>query len=150
MFRLVSCGRDGGPDEAPGLLSDAVQAICDANAAYYGKAGFVPPWIGYLSVFDGVIAGGGGFVGPPKQNRVEIAYFTLEEYQGKGMALRTASALVALAREASPGIEIFAKTLPALNASTAILRRLGFQQIGSVTDAEIGEAWAWLLTAAPP
>jgi hypothetical protein len=42
-------------------------------------------------------------------------------------------------------LEICAKTAPEVNASTAILRNLGFEMTGTTTDREIGEAWAWLL-----
>jgi ribosomal-protein-alanine N-acetyltransferase len=146
-FRLVGCGRDGAPSENLGELSRAIQENCEATAALYRRAGFMVPWIAYLSVLDGTVVGGGAFVGPPKQNRVEIAYFTLSEYQSKGMASRTANLLVRLAKEANPSIELFAKTLPELNASTTILSRLGFRQIGIVADDDIGEAWGWLLTA---
>lgn len=145
-FRLVACDRNGIPSEDLGELPPAIRENCEATAALYRKTGFMPPWIGYLALFNGVIVGGGAFVGPPKQNRVEIAYFTLPEYEGKGMASRTASKLVWLARKANPSIELFAKTLPELNASTTILSRLGFRQIGRVTDDDIGEAWGWLLT----
>jgi ribosomal-protein-alanine N-acetyltransferase len=148
MFHLVPCGHDGGPDEELGQVPPAIQAICAANAALYRKTGFFPPWIGYLAVLDKLIVGGGGFVGPPQQNRAELAYFTLQEHEGRGLATRTAAALVSLARQATPGIELFAKTLPERNASTTILSRLGFHQIGTVADDEIGEAWAWLLPAA--
>jgi len=145
-FRLVACDRDGAPSENLGELPRPILENCEATAALYRKLGFVAPWIGYLSVLDGTIVGGGAFVGPPKQNRVEIAYFTLSEYQRKGIASRTANLLVRLAKEANPSIELFAKTLPELNASTTILARLGFRQIGSVADDDIGEAWGWLLT----
>ena len=145
VFRLVACDRTGFPSENLGELPQTIRENCEATAALYRKTGFTPPWIGYLALFNGTVVGGGAFVEPPKQNRVEIAYFTLAEYEGNGIASRTASTLVGLARKASPSIELFAKTLPELNASTTILRRLGFGQIGSVTDDDIGEAWAWLL-----
>lgn len=144
-FRLVACDRDGFPSEQLGELPQTIRENCEATAALYGTTGFTPPWISYLACFNGAVVGGGAFVGPPKQNRVEIAYFTLPEYESKGMASQTASTLVGLARKANPSIELFAKTLPELNASTTILSRLGFRQTGSVVDDDIGEAWAWLL-----
>jgi [ribosomal protein S5]-alanine N-acetyltransferase len=147
MFRLVACDRDGGPVEPLGELPPAIRQGCDATAALYRTTGFIPPWIGYFAVFDDAIVGGGAFVAPPAHNRVEIAYFTLPEYEGRRMALRTASALLAVARSANPSIDLFAKTLPEPNASTAILSRLGFRHIGSVADDGIGEAWGWLLRA---
>lgn len=146
-FRLIACDRNGEPCEELKDVPPMIRENSAATAALYQKVSFIPPWIGYLAVFDGEVVGGGAFVGPPKENRVEIAYFTLPEHEGKGMASRTAGTLVSIAREANPSIELFAKTLPQLNASTTILSRLGFRQIGSVVDDDIGEAWGWLLIA---
>ena len=90
--------------------------------------------------------GGGAFVGPPVEDRVEIAYFTLPEHEGHGFATLTAQGLITIAQGAHPKIEIFAKTAPEANASAAILTKLGFTMIGTTSDHEIGEAWAWLRT----
>jgi len=144
-FRLVSCDRDGLPLERLGPLPEAIRQMNAAAAEFYCLTVYQPPWTGYLSVFDGEVVGGSGFVGPPALNRVEIAYFTLPEHEGRGHAKRTAATLVAIARAASPGIEVYAKTAPEEGPSPAILKRLGFQRIGTAVDHEIGEAWAWLL-----
>ena len=144
-FRLIACGPDGQPAEALGPLPQAVRDITGATAEFYERAAYEPPWIGYLAVDGQAVVGGGGFVGPPDDNRVEIAYFTLPEHEGQGHARRTATALIAIARAARPGIEVYAKTLPEDGPSPAILRRLGFELIGTAIDHEIGLAWAWLL-----
>jgi GNAT superfamily N-acetyltransferase len=149
QFRLVACGSDGVPSEDLGELPDVIRETCEATVALYRRVGFIRPWIGYLAVHDDRVVGGGAFVGPPTDGKVEIAYFTLPDYEGKGMASRTASELVRLARGADRSIAVFAKTFPKANASTMILENLGFRNIGSVTDDEIGEAWAWLLTPLP-
>lgn len=146
-FRLIACDRDGQPLQNLGDLPQTIRDNCEGTAALYRKTGFMPPWIGYIAVYDGAVVGGGAFVGPPQQNRVEIAYFTLPEHEGKGMASLSAGALVRLAREADPSIELFAKTLPNPNASSRILSRLGFNRIGLVEDDGIGEAWGWILPA---
>ena len=144
-FRLVPCGRDGQPSEPIGPLPQAVLDINQAAAEFYCRTTYEPPWIGYLAVDGETVVGGGGFVAPPEDGRVEIAYFTLPELEGRGHATRTAAAMVAIARAAEPGIEIYAKTAPEDGPSPAILRRLGFQLIGTAIDHEIGLAWAWLL-----
>lgn len=144
-FRLIACDRDGRPQEELGDLPQMIRDNCERTAALYRKTGFVPPWIGYLAVCDGSIVGGGAFVGPPRQNSVEIAYFTLPEHEGKGMASLTADALVRLARAADPKVVLSAKTLPGPGASSRILSRLGFSQTGVVADDDIGEAWGWVL-----
>jgi len=144
-FRLAPCGRDGHPIGFLGALPPEFEQTRAATAAFYDQVGFEPPWIGYFAVDDGTIVGGGAFVGPPRDNRVEIAYFTLPRHQRLGHAARTAAALVAIARAARPDIELYAKTAPEDGPSPAILARLGFRRTGVVADHEIGEAWAWLL-----
>ena len=144
-FRLVPCGRDGRPGEPIGPLPQAILDINSMAAEFYGRTVYEPPWIGYLALDGETVVGTGGFVAPPEGNRVEIAYGTVAEYEGRGFAGRTAAALIAIARATRPGVEIYAKTLPEDGPSPAILRRLGFQLIGTAIDHEIGLAWAWLL-----
>lgn len=143
-FELIACARDGTFASSCKRTSEIDQA-CAATASLYDRLGFDPPWIGYVAVMSGTAMGGGAFVGPPVNNRVEIAYFTHSDHQGQGVATRTARSLVEIARRHSPGMELYAKTMPEENASTRILTKLGFQMIGTDTDHEIGEAWAWLL-----
>jgi RimJ/RimL family protein N-acetyltransferase len=56
--------------------------------------------------------------------------------------------LIERAHATDPAIEITAQTLPEENASTAILRKLGFQQSGTATDDEVGLVWEWRRGAA--
>ena len=144
-FRLILCGRDGQPSETLGPLPSAILDINAAAADFYRRSVYQPPWVGYLAADRGEVVGGGGFVGPPDDSRVEIAYFTLPQHEGRGYAGRTAAALVSIARAALPRIEVYAKTLPEDGPSPAILTRLGFRRIGTAIDHEIGLAWAWLL-----
>lgn len=83
-FRLVACNDDGQPLEDLGELPQSIRDNREGTAALYRKVGFVPPWIGYLAVCDGSVGGGGAFVGPPQQNSVEIAYFTLRNMKARG------------------------------------------------------------------
>jgi ribosomal-protein-alanine N-acetyltransferase len=145
-FRLVPCGRDGRPAEPIGPLPQAILDINAMSADFYSRTVYEPPWVGYLALDGDTVVGTGGFVAPPEDNRVEIAYGTLPDHGGRGHAGRTAAALIVIARGARPGVEIYAKTLPEDGPSPAILRRLGFQRIGTAIDHEIGLAWAWLLT----
>jgi RimJ/RimL family protein N-acetyltransferase len=144
-FCLVACGRDGRPARRLDRLPTVILETCEATATFYERVGFHPPWIGYIALDGDVSVGGGAFVGPPDGDRVEIAYFTLPECQSQGYATRIAASLVSIARGARPGIQIYAKTAPEQGASSSILTRLGFRQIGIAVDDEIGEAWAWLL-----
>ena len=143
---LVPCGEDGFPIGS-GLpaIPDELAAICRASAEHHARVGSTPPWTGYLLAGDGTWLGGGAFVTPPNNGRVEIAYFTLPEHEGQGFGRATAGLLVDLARRADPELVLWAKTLPEENASTAILRSLGFRHVGSIEDHEIGQAWHWEL-----
>jgi ribosomal-protein-alanine N-acetyltransferase len=141
-FLLARCGADGVPLKPIPVVSHEVVASYAANADLYRRVGFIEPWVSYVAVVDGR-AVGGAFVGPPLENRVEIAYFTLQEFEGLGYATRTAVELVAIARNYQPGIVISALTLQELNASTKILRRLGFKRFGDAHDPDAGDVWEW-------
>lgn len=144
-FRLVPCGQDGFPEGHDLELPAFVRHACEGNAAWYGKVGFSPPWIGYVAVMDREVVGGGGFKEPPLDHRVEIAYFTVPAFEGRGFATRTARALVAIAKQSNPGLSIAAQTLREENASTSILRKLGFRLDGNALHPEDGEVWEWRL-----
>ena len=85
----------------------------------------------------------GGFKGGPVDNKVEIAYFTFPEHEGKGIGTLTCQALVSKALAGAPQVEILARTLPEKNASTRILAKNGFVLSGAVQDPEDGEVWEW-------
>lgn len=142
-FSLIRCAADGSPVEAVTALPAEIAANCASTADLYRRVGFIEPWVGYVAVAAGSAVGGGAFVGPPRDNRVEIAYYTLKEFEGRGFATQTAAALVAIARRALPGIVIAAFTLPGQNASTRILQRLGFMQFGNARDPDAGDVWEW-------
>jgi [ribosomal protein S5]-alanine N-acetyltransferase len=142
---LVPCGEDGLPiEDGPAHCEDLAET-CRALAEHHRKVGYSPPWTGYVLRCDDTYVGGGAFVTPPENGRVEIAYFTLPAHEGRGFGRTTAALLVDLARRLDPSLALWAKTLPEVGASTAILRGLGFRHVGSTEDHEIGEAWAWEL-----
>jgi RimJ/RimL family protein N-acetyltransferase len=145
--QLVPIDPTGGVALPTESLPQAVRESCAAMAAFYGIIGHAPPWIGYVSLHDGRAVGGGAFKGPPDANRVEIAYFTVPELQGRGFASATASALVRIARTALPTIVVAAQTLPTPNASNTLLKKLGFGFHGAVQHEEDGEVWEWRLEA---
>lgn len=142
-FRLVPCDERGDPVAPLGPMPAALREACLASAALYRKIGFHLPWVSYVAVSDGAPVGGGAFVGAPVDGRVEIAYFTLEGHEGRGHATNTAVHLCRIAGEALPGLTVVANTLSEDNASTAILRKLGFARSGTTFDADVGEAWQW-------
>ena len=131
--------------QLPGGLAqnEIARAVTDATRKLYRSAGFQPPWISYLTVRDSIAVGTCAFKSPPLNSRVEIAYFTFPEHEGQGIATWMASRLTTLAREADPSVTVTAQTLPHENASTAILRKTGFQQTGTIEHPEDGPVWEW-------
>jgi [ribosomal protein S5]-alanine N-acetyltransferase len=125
--------------------SDDCQLILKTYEDYYPKVGYLFPWVGYFVKLENQIVGACGFVGPPINNRVEIAYGTFKEFEGQGIASFSCKQLISIAKKANPHLIITAKTAPENNASTRILKRNGFVYTGIVQDHEIGDAWEWIL-----
>jgi|SRR5688572_29322850 len=142
-FRLVRCDRDGVPIELVPNMPDALVANCTASVELYRRIGFAEPWVSYVAVDSGNGVGGGAFVGPPSENCVEIAYFTLKEHEGRGYATSTVSALIEIARRHAPQVTLKAFTLREHNASTRILQRHGFHYFGDAHDPDAGAVWEW-------
>jgi [ribosomal protein S5]-alanine N-acetyltransferase len=145
-FSLVRCGADGNPSVPVSSVAESIAATYAANAALYRRLGFIEPWVSYIAVDYDCAVGGGAFVGPPRDGRVEIAYFTLTELEGRGYGTRTAAELLAIAHQFDPSITVTALTLRATNPSTKILRRLGFTIFGDAMDRDAGEVWEWRRT----
>ena len=143
-LRLVAILFEGATAEPVALPPEAAEVL-PATATMYRKSGFAPPWIGYIAVLEGRAIGICAFKSAPAGGRVEIAYFTFPEFEGRGFATAMARQLVALARAESAGILVTAQTLPVRNASNAILEKLGFRLAGTAIDDEAGEVWEWHL-----
>ena len=54
--------------------------------------------------------------------------------------------LIRIAREADPAVAIIAQTLPEENASTAVLKKNGFEFEKKFDHIEDGKVWQWRLT----
>ena len=110
----------------------------------YRASGFVPPWIGYLAVDDGSIVGTCAFKCAPVNGRVEIAYFTFPEFEGRGIATAMARRLIAIAHAEQPGHRRHRADI----AGTQCLEQqysaaLGFKLAGFAVDADVGKVWEW-------
>lgn len=125
-------------------VPDDCQSIFAMYEEFYPKIGFVPPWVGYFVVREGRVVGCCGFVGQPKDGKVEIAYATFQEFEGQGIASFSCSEMLNIAYLNDPTLTVTAKTAPEENASVAILRKNGFVHSGVVQDHEIGDAWLWV------
>ena len=113
------------------------------------EGGVNPRWFAHLIVEGTEVVGLGGFTGPPTDGEVEIGYSVAPSRRGRGIA--TAAVGLWLARAAEAGLRrVVAHTLPAENASTAVLRRHGFVRDGEATDPDEGTVWRWARELASP
>ncbi len=142
-FRLVRCTADGRPSEPIVELPESLVTNCLSTAVLYRRIGYVEPWVGYVAVDGPYGVGGGAFVGAPKDGCVEIAYYTLKEFEGRGYATKTVAGLIEIARQQDPQVTLKAFTLPKQNASTRILQRFGFTRFGDSFDVDAGAVWEW-------
>lgn len=136
-----------GPWSNADIAAPYLPAIAAQTLALYERTDPEFPWIGYLARRgeDHAVVGTCAFATPPDEGEAEIAYYTFPEYEGLGMGTAMAAALIEIAREGDLDA-VTAKTLPLENASTRILRRLGFDFEGPDEDEEDGEIWRWRLT----
>jgi RimJ/RimL family protein N-acetyltransferase len=123
------------------------QQVMTMYEDYYPKIGFHLPWVGYFVISQNIVVGSCGFLGQPKNGRVEIAYWTFKEFEGQGIASFSCKELISISKQADPIITVTAKTAPEHNASTKILQNNGFIFSEIVHDEEIGDAWLWILRA---
>ncbi|MDT4969186.1 MAG: [ribosomal protein S5]-alanine N-acetyltransferase [Acidobacteriota bacterium] len=136
-----------GVGEIPGAFTASVAAeIITATMQLYRAVGYELPWIGYLAFEDGLCVGSCGFKSAPKENRVEIAYFTFPGHESKGVATRMAGELIRLAFDNEPNVIVAAQTLPERSASTSILTKLGFCFVTALEHPEDGLVWEWQLS----
>jgi ribosomal-protein-alanine N-acetyltransferase len=124
-----------------------VGMVAAANAELYRRTKTQPPWLGYLArdPATNMIVGSCGFKHPCRDGAVEIAYFTFPRTEGRGWGLRMAAGLLEIAWQHPEVERAVADTPPEENAATHILRRLGFELLGSRENSEGGTAWHWEL-----
>lgn len=105
------------------------------------------PWQWGFAVIEKaseLVVGIAGFKGPPDdEGMVEIAYGVVPAFENKGYATEAAGQLVAYSRNDSRVRILRAHTLPETNASTRVLEKNGFENVGTVVDPEDGPVWRW-------
>lgn len=117
--------------------------IFNVYLEFYNKVPYQMPWIGYFALHNDEVVGVGGFKGAPKNNKVEIAYGTKPEMEGRGYASKICGHLVKMALENNPDLVVIARTLMEENPSTSILRKNNFKHVGVVNDPDDGDVWEW-------
>ncbi len=126
-------------------LPEMIQEVTAQMVDYYAGTGFQEPWIAYVAAHEDEIVGGGAFKSAPYNDQVEIAFYTLPEFENQGMATATAQALIDLAIQTDEELKIVAQTLPEKNASNHLLQKLGFTFFDVVEHPADGIVWEWHL-----
>ncbi|GAB3640254.1 GNAT family N-acetyltransferase [Spirosoma arcticum] len=117
---------------------------------YFDKIGYKPPWIGYFAQIDNKLVGSAGFKSEPKEGKVEVAYSTFPQYQRQGLGSEMCRRLVVIALQTNPAIKITARTLEQENYSTRILKKNGFECVGTIWDQEDGTVLEWEYRSTAP
>lgn len=144
-MELVEITEKGKPPRPVENLTDIIKEVMSSTTELYASSGYIPPWIGYLAFDGNNCVGTCAFKSFPENGRVEIAYFTFPEFERQGIATHMAQKLVEIALELEPQITIVAQTLPDENASTAVLKKLGFRFVAEMEHPEDGKVWEWQL-----
>jgi ribosomal-protein-alanine N-acetyltransferase len=146
-LRLVPLTREEAQAEFERMPAD-VRALVSTDWLAL-LAGSLPAdlWIhGFAMVHrdSGRVVGRCGFKGPPDaEGTVELGYGVESDQEGKGYATEAAGALLKFALSHNHVRRVRAHTLPEANASTRVLTKCGFQQVGEVMDPEDGRVWRW-------
>lgn len=96
-----------------------------------------------------MLAGWGGFKGPPRNGVVEIRYAIAAQLRGRGIATAAVQELVRDAFNDPEVTAVVAHTDAAPNPSARVLAKAGFACEGEVPDDEIGLAWRFRHQRAP-
>lgn len=86
-------------------------------------------WLHYIVLTDAsrpTLVGAAGYKGPPSDGVVEIGYTIVPSWQRRGLATEASRALVEAAWQRGATV-ILAHTLPQLEPSIGVLRKLGFE-----------------------
>lgn len=121
--------------------------MAEQTAAFLRKTPRASPWGAYL-VIDATsnrVVGTCAFKEAPSAETgwAEIAYYTFAPYEEQGFATAMAAKLVEIARVSPAAKAVIAHTLPEANASVTVLKKLGFEHLGTVTDPDDGPVWRW-------
>ncbi|MCA9250132.1 MAG: GNAT family N-acetyltransferase [Phycisphaerales bacterium] len=147
-MKFVEILQDGSLAEPTADLPEVASGVLGSTRDHYGRTGFSPPWVGYMVQSNDASGtaqwvGTCAFTAAPKDGRVEIAYFTFPDFEGRGIATQMARKLLEIARQNDSTLTITAFTLAEKNASNSILKKLGFDFAGVVEHPEDGTIWEW-------
>jgi RimJ/RimL family protein N-acetyltransferase len=140
----LSRSPDGLEDRiVPGSLPPAFVA---ARSLELAAAGHPLPWSTTFLIVnsqDARIIGGCGFKTAPRNGRVELGYGIAPSEQGRGAATAAVRLLIQQALEAG-ATEVLAEVAPANRASTRVVQKLGFEEVGARTDDQNEYVIQWV------
>ena len=126
------------------LNSDFSKMVYDKLQSLYERVGYQEPWVGYFATINNQIVGSCGFKNLPGNDRkVEIAYVTMPEFEGKGYASEMCKQLIQISLNKDSSVTITAQTLQTNVPSHKILIKNHFSQTGTIIDDEYGEIMEW-------
>ncbi len=105
----------------------------DADVLWFTRKALEDPdgagwWLHYLLLTQATrptLVGSGGYKGPPREGVVEIGYSIVPSWRRRGLATEACKALIEAAWKRGANV-ILAHTLPDLEPSIGVLRKLGF------------------------
>jgi ribosomal-protein-alanine N-acetyltransferase len=142
-MQLTPIQSDGSVRLSGIILPEVAMSVIPQTVQLYERRGYVEPWVCYFASEGGECVGTCGFTSPPVGNTVEIAYFTFRDFEKRGIATRMAQRIISIAQQCDPSVKIIAHTLKEENASTHILKKLGFIFSGEIDHPEDGSIWKW-------
>jgi ribosomal-protein-alanine N-acetyltransferase len=125
---------------------DALEAIARSGAWLDEHPEAADWWMHFFfDAADGRLIGLGGYKGAPAAGALEIGYEFAPSMRGAGRATEAARGMVAHAFAWPEVDHVIAHTLPNANASTNVLRKVGFRFDGEIIDPDDGPVWRWRL-----
>ena len=127
-------------------LVPVLRRMAEQSYVFYESNRSISPWLGYLAIERETkqIVGTVGFKGEPNRDgEVEIAYWTFEPNEGRGVATSMVANLCRIASRQEGLRLIIAHTLPVQNASGRVLEKNGFVKTGHADDPHYGPVWRW-------
>lgn len=120
---------------------EALEIMC----ADYEKSPGAREWgtLFFIAEIPRRLVGWGGYKGAPNEGAVEIGYAIAPGERGQGNATAAARAMIDRAFLSSKISAVIAHTLAEENASTKVLKNLGFERVAEFVDPEDGPVWGW-------
>lgn len=153
VLRHLSADPEDFAEQYGVCLHDLSQSIADHSLTFLKSFPYEtrPTHLGYF-VFEGEsqqMVGTCSFKGRPVDGVIEIVYYTLPGYEGRGIATEMAKFLLDQAAAMPDVTTVVAHTSPEPNAATRILEKIGMTFTGD--DIEDGDlVWRWEKATASP